>query len=174
MVKNERSTNSRTVFHYRIQHPQTHHRQAQACNASAPKLEVKQMKVYDLTQEMVRQHHYIITYDSSLNLWYHDIDNEEAFFPYGTVYNESADHWESDYQGDGQYIAGTDKLTDRFTAGMQAMNRIAMSDTQYHLIDGMARRLNDPVDWLVYEMSKHLTQQQITQVIEELQDAVSE
>jgi hypothetical protein len=132
------------------------------------------MKIYDLNLETVRQHHYIVTYDSSLDLWYHDTENEEGFFPYGTVYNESYDQWESDYQGDGEYLEGTDKLTDRFTLGLQAMNRIPMGDTQYQLIDGMARRLHDPVDWLVYEMSKHLTQQQIIEVIEELQDAVSE
>ena len=132
------------------------------------------MKIYDLNQEQIRQHHYIITYDSSLDLWYHDTENEEGFFPYGTVYNESYDQWESDYQGDGKYLEDTDKLTEHFTLGLQAMNRIPMGDTQYQLIDGMARRLNDPVDWLVYEMSKHLTQQQIIQVIEELQDAVSQ
>jgi hypothetical protein len=108
MVKNERSIDSRTVFHYRIQHAQTHHRQAQACNASAPKLGVKQMKVYDLTQKTDPQHVFVICYDPNQNLWYHETDVEDDVLPDGTIWNENTRSWQSGYLGDGEYLDGVE------------------------------------------------------------------
>jgi len=132
------------------------------------------MKVYDLTQKIERQHYYIVTYDSSTKTWYHDIESEEGFFPYGTIYNESYDHWESDYRGDGEYIAGTDELAKQFTDAMQVLNSARMTEQQQSWIEAKANLLHDPINWLTYTLGQHLTQRQIDEVIAELTDAVSE
>ena len=132
------------------------------------------MKVYDLTQKIERQHHYIVTYDSTTKTWYHDIASEEGFFPYGTIYNESYDLWESDYRGDGEYIAGTDELAQQFTDAMQTLNSTRMDDDQQIWIEAKAKLLKDPINWLTYTLGQHLTQRQIQEVIAELADAVSE
>lgn len=70
----------------------------------------------------MKQHHFVIAYDTETKTWYWDTDTEEARFDDGTIYDTVKDKWSSGYLGDGEYEVEECELADILQTNLRAMN----------------------------------------------------
>jgi hypothetical protein len=70
----------------------------------------------------MKQHHFVIAYDTETNAWYWDTDSEEARFVDGTIYDKSTESWSSGYLGDGEYEPQENDLANILQTNLRAMN----------------------------------------------------
>jgi hypothetical protein len=69
------------------------------------------------------EHHYIIRYDSALDRWDLDTDNEDIRFSEGTIYDTDTDEWLSEYLGEGKYHPLADQLSKQIVAALDYLNK---------------------------------------------------
>jgi hypothetical protein len=70
----------------------------------------------------MKQHHFVIAYDTETKTWYWDTDQEEARFVDGTIYDKLAESWTSGYLGDGEYEPQEADLATILQTNLRAMN----------------------------------------------------
>lgn len=70
----------------------------------------------------MKQHHFVISYDTETKLWSWDVDQEELRFDDGTIYNKETGEWSSGYLGDGQYEEQDGELSSILQTNIRAMN----------------------------------------------------
>jgi hypothetical protein len=72
----------------------------------------------------MKQHHYIISYETDTKSWVLDADCEEVRFPDGTIWNDETQEWESGYLGDGKYESNEEQLGVAINAALAVLNSI--------------------------------------------------
>jgi hypothetical protein len=72
----------------------------------------------------MKQHHFVIAYDTETNTWYWDTGTEEARFEDGTIYTEATNEWSSGYLGDGVYEPNEEILVDQLKRALKIMNLV--------------------------------------------------
>ena len=70
----------------------------------------------------MKQHHFVIAYDTETKTWFWDTDTEEARFDDGTIYDTVEDKWSNGYLGDGEYEVQECELADILQTNLRAMN----------------------------------------------------
>lgn len=79
------------------------------------------MELYELRQD-VRQHHFILRYDSDTKQWELDTELESDLLPDGTIWNETALRWEHGYIGDGEYAHDEDQTMEAIVKAINMLN----------------------------------------------------
>ena len=75
---------------------------------------------------MIKQptvHHYILTYDSENELWYHDVEMERIKFPDGATLNIETGETLWGYLGDGQYAPNESELNEQIVRAINQLNQ---------------------------------------------------
>ena len=70
----------------------------------------------------MKQHHFVIAYDTETKTWFWDTDTEEARFDDGTIYDTATGKWSNGYLGDGDYEVEECELADILQTNLRAMN----------------------------------------------------
>jgi hypothetical protein len=71
---------------------------------------------------MSKQHHYIISYNTEWERWELDADSEEVKFPDGTIWDDEADTWHRDYNGDGEFYPEAEHLSEAISKAIKQLN----------------------------------------------------
>lgn len=81
----------------------------------------------------MKQHHYILCYETDTQSWILDSDCEEAHFPDGTIWNNDSQEWESGYLGDGKYESNEEELGAAINAALAVLNSITGEKDELHI-----------------------------------------
>jgi hypothetical protein len=69
-------------------------------------------------------HHYIMSYDSDNELWYHDVEMEREKFEDGATINTETGVASWGYLGDGQYAPNEQELNNQIVKAVEMMNAL--------------------------------------------------
>jgi hypothetical protein len=69
-------------------------------------------------------HHYILSYDSDNELWYHDVEMEREKFPDGATLNLDTLTNSWGYLGDGQYAPNEEELNTQIVKAVSMLNAL--------------------------------------------------
>ena len=69
-------------------------------------------------------HHYIMSYDSDNELWYHDVEMEREKFEDGATINTETGLASWGYLGDGQYATNEEELNTQIVKAVEMMNAL--------------------------------------------------
>jgi hypothetical protein len=71
---------------------------------------------------MSKQHHYIVSYNTSSNQWELDADAEAVKYEHGTIYDYDNDSWHRDYSGDGEFYPEAERLSEAISKAIKQLN----------------------------------------------------